>query len=265
MLFRSPSVDGYQQLRQRAAALAAVEPANVKARACEQIGVLGAWLEGMATQPEDVITALDSLEKLLSEKSEEPRIPFYVAKACLRLAGNRPATDAAGANELRERAAKAFEVALQNQPLTPGLIVREYRTSEELRRIRMASRALTEEQYKQELERHLLMIEQVTAPKFESDRDYTSFRLLHAEVLGRLERGTEAEEQLASLVSSRPYDVPARIRLGNFLASRASDLQRAIAVLDAPIGDDPTLTGIRARLRQPHELERLAEIGRAHV
>ena len=263
-LDRSPNAKEYQDLRQRAAALAAVEPGNVKARACEHIGVLGAWLAGMATQPEDVIMALDSLEKLLAEKSEEWAIPRYVAEACFRLAESRQGTDAAGAADLRERARKAFEVARQNQPLTPGLVFHECMTVERLRYILYAGlQRLTEEQIetdRKERERLIELIRQVADPKFQQDRYYTSICIMHARALEQLGRREEADSQLIDLVSSRPYDVPARQRLGDVLADRPGEIQRAIDVLNAPIGDDPSLVGARARLRDQYEFGRLVKL-----
>src|SRR5947207_1089487 len=122
-----PVPEAFKRLSDRAAALHRAQEDNIKADAYEQIGIIGSWLGGSPTRESEIEVAVAKLIDLAKKKPEELEIPWYVAKANLRLAYNRAVeNNPDGAKERREQTLKVFEEAMKAQPNNAGLAYRYF-------------------------------------------------------------------------------------------------------------------------------------------
>jgi len=129
-----PTPESYVSLGQRAAALAnakqlaKVNDRDVRPQAYGHIAVIGAWLAGKS-MPESVIEKeLAALEELVKVNAEEADIPWFMAKAMLRLAVERvSASDPAGARKRHQEAVAVFDEPLKTQKQNAVLLYNYFR------------------------------------------------------------------------------------------------------------------------------------------
>jgi tetratricopeptide (TPR) repeat protein len=255
-----PAAHYYTQLRLRGAALALADPTDIRARACAQIGVLGAWLHGTAVPAEDVQQALAALEQLLVEKSDQWLIPWYVAMVHSRLASERQSNDPEAAAAHLARAEKAFQDAYESQGVTPGLVVREIRVVQDIRRQRHMARVEAMEPEEQVIRAIVERLEQASAPAHQQDRLYVEARLLQADLLGRLGESAEAERLLLDLIRARPYDLRVAEAAARSPGMHTQSRQQPLDLLQRAVVDEPSFKGIRSRLRAQHDYLRLTQL-----
>ncbi|MCY2953993.1 MAG: tetratricopeptide repeat protein [Planctomycetota bacterium] len=129
-----PTPESYVLLGQRAAAfanakqLAKVNDRDVRPQAYGHIAVIGAWL-AKKSMPESVIEKeLAALEELVKGNAEEADIPWFMARAMMRLAVERmSASDPAGARKRHQEAVAVFDEPLKTQKQNAVLLYNYFR------------------------------------------------------------------------------------------------------------------------------------------
>ncbi len=156
-----PTTENYESLRLRAAAYAKakqsakIDDKDIRPQAYEQIAVIGAWLAGKAIPEATIEKALTTLEELNKTNASEPDVPWFMARARLRLASERAgADDPVGARKWQQLAVASFDEPLKTQKQNSVLLFNYFR-------IVMSSLGL--EQGRQMDEEYLAWIGQVFA------------------------------------------------------------------------------------------------------
>src|SRR2546430_4133138 len=251
-----PHADGFKMLSEKAAALAKVQPKNVRAQAYEQVGIIGAWLSASPIKESDVEDSLKKLIELAKQVPDEVDVPWYIAKGSLRLAYNRATgNNPESAKEWRNTAVTVMEDAMKARPENAGIAYRYYRINLDL-----VDTKLTGEAEAREIDRLQRLLENARALGKPTDEDYVDINLASAELLRQRGKAAEGEKMVAALLSERPDDQHVRFGMANFWKMDPQKRPKAIELLSQPIGDDPNRKGFRAILVRDLEFRRLTEL-----
>lgn len=254
----APSQDSYSRVREKAIGLVRADPENLRAKAYEHIGLIGAWNEGKAVPEDQIRAAVAALSELLKQKPDEPGIPYFMYRATLRLAQSRGENlTGATIKEQREKALAGFEEALKLRPNNPGVAYRYAAV-----RLNLLGAERDEQARAKELDAIRRMLEQAAADLKPDNRDLAEVRMTIADVAARQGKIQDAEKVLTDLLRDRPYDMRARLLLARFYRQQRTPEKaaKAIELLAQPQGDDPTLIGLRARLRRDYEYKRVLDL-----
>jgi len=245
-------------LGEKARALARADSSDIRAKAYEQIGLIGQWLAGKAQTESSIENAITVLESLLPKAPQEPAISWYIAQARLRQAADRDAANEPdAARQLRQAALKAFEQALSAAGDDARVLFRYY----EVRKRIYAAENPEQEMPPRELLLELKSIlDRAVAAAREDQRDYVELCVEHAVLVGQMGDAAAAEQELEKLIERRPQDLKARLEVAAILRRQPARRQKAIELLSTPVAGDPSLKGYRALQRMDLEARRLVDL-----
>lgn len=252
--------DVYDQIGIRAKALAALQPQNHRAKAYTHIAVLGKWLSGGVVAENDVDMAVQALDALTPKAPEEPSIPFFAARARLRLASNREAGgDADAARRLRAEARQTMETALAARPDDSAVAFKLFLIVMSTAERRDGSYTPADLDAAQTLLDNAIRLAEKD-PRQKSRPEYAEMRIRAAGMLVQRGKNEEAKAAFEALGKDMPDDQRARMALAGYLRFTPEARDRAVKILSTPQANDPTLVGVRSRLKRQWELQRLTDL-----
>ncbi len=262
---RNSSPMHWQTVGKRAKALLLADPQNVRAKAYEQIAILGAWLAGEPRMDDLIEPAIQALLDLQPLAPAAVYIPRYVAQARLRLAElhmEKEEWDTATAD--RKAALTAFVGVdgkqFKTQQDQAPYLYRYYQTIKRVNEGEAAERARQGQPATPAADEEKALLDVAVQVSKPSDSEYIDLQMESVHWMLRKGREDEAEKRLVRLRDEFPYQLPVRLELAA-IRNRTGKRADAIAMLDKPLARE--MKGYRATLWPRWELScliRLAQI-----